>query len=76
MIFDYDRRPDVTILAMVENVVARRPGTRGDGPALLLMSHYDSVPSGPGAGDDASGVAIVLETLRALGHREPLDNAT
>jgi acetylornithine deacetylase/succinyl-diaminopimelate desuccinylase-like protein len=49
----------------VRNVVARLAGTR-PGPALLLAAHYDSVPSGPGAGDDASGVAAILETLRAL----------
>jgi hypothetical protein len=51
----------------VRNLVAR---WRGAGPpsrkALLLSAHYDSVPSGPGAGDDASGVAAILESLRAL----------
>ena len=34
--------------------------------ALMLCAHDDSVTDGPGAGDDASGVAVVLETLRAL----------
>jgi hypothetical protein len=38
----------------------------GDGPEVLLMAHTDSVPRGPGAGDDASGVATILETIRAL----------
>ena len=38
----------------------------GDGPALVLMAHYDSVPAGPGASDDLSGVATILETIRAL----------
>lgn len=33
---------------------------------LLLLAHYDSVPTGPGAGDDAAGVATVLETARML----------
>ncbi len=33
---------------------------------LLLLAHYDSVPTGPGAGDDAAGVATVLETARLL----------
>jgi hypothetical protein len=49
------------------NIVAR---WRGSGPAgkkaLLLSAHYDSVRRGPGAGDDASGVAAILEGLRAL----------
>jgi hypothetical protein len=39
------------------------PGTE---PEVLLMAHTDSVPRGPGAADDASGVATILETIRAL----------
>ncbi|HWM61781.1 MAG TPA: M20/M25/M40 family metallo-hydrolase, partial [Rhizomicrobium sp.] len=38
----------------------------GSGKAILLMAHTDSVAAGPGAADDASGVAILLETIRAL----------
>ena len=38
----------------------------GDGKAILLVAHLDSVAAGPGAGDDASGVAAVVETVRAL----------
>jgi hypothetical protein len=38
----------------------------GDAPEVLLMAHTDSVPRGPGAADDASGVATILETIRAL----------
>ena len=49
----------------VANVVARLPG-RSPGPAVLLSAHHDSVPAGPGAADDGSGVAIVLEIARAL----------
>src|SRR5262249_49535848 len=60
--------------SQVLNVVARLPG---GGPAckkaLMLCAHYDSVPEGPGAGDNASGVAAVLETLRALKASPVLD---
>ena len=49
----------------VSNVVARVPG-RGGGAPVLLSVHYDSVPAGPGASDDGSGVAIALEIGRAL----------
>ncbi len=38
----------------------------GRGKAIVMMAHYDSVPAGPGASDDESGVATVLETTRAL----------
>ena len=54
-----------TRVAMVENVVARIVGSEG-GPAVLLMAHYDTRPTTPGAGDDASGVATILETARTL----------
>jgi hypothetical protein len=58
----------------VRNIVARR---RGTGPtnkkALLLSAHHDSVRVGPGAGDDASGVASILEALRAINAGPPLE---
>jgi acetylornithine deacetylase/succinyl-diaminopimelate desuccinylase-like protein len=38
----------------------------GEGKAIVLLAHYDSVPAGPGASDDKSGVVTVLETARAL----------
>jgi acetylornithine deacetylase/succinyl-diaminopimelate desuccinylase-like protein len=50
----------------VENVLAVLPGRDRDAPAVLIMSHYDSVPGSPGAADDASGVAASLEIARAL----------
>src|SRR5438045_3472311 len=34
----------------VENVLARQKGTTA-GPAVLLVGHYDSVPTGTGASD-------------------------
>jgi hypothetical protein len=49
----------------VWNVLARVPG-RTPGAAVLLMAHYDGVPASPGAGDDGSGSAVLLETLRAI----------
>ena len=39
----------------VENIVARWKGTRGSNDAVALVAHYDSVPAGPGAGDDGAG---------------------
>jgi MFS family permease len=57
-----------------ENVLARLEGTNDSGKAFLLMAHYDSVPTGPGASDDGAGVAAMLETLRALKAGPPLKN--
>jgi Peptidase family M28 len=48
------------------NVVATFGGYPKGGDALLLAAHYDSVPSGPGASDDGTGVAILLEIARIL----------
>ena len=58
----------------VENVAARLKGGGDGGKAVLLASHYDSVPTGAGASDDGSGVAAVLETARALKAGAPLKN--
>lgn len=55
----------------VENILVRLKGS-SDGQALLFVAHYDSVPTGPGASDDASGVAALLETMRALKEGPPL----
>jgi hypothetical protein len=63
--------------AVVRNVMATIPGSpetsssakspplKSTG-AVLMVAHYDSVPSGPGAADDAASVAAILETIRAL----------
>lgn len=50
--------------ATVSNIVAGV--SPGSGKRILLMAHTDSVAAGPGAGDDVSGVATILETIRAL----------
>jgi hypothetical protein len=55
----------------VKNVLARLPG-REPGKSVLLMAHYDSVGAGPGAGDDMSGVATILEVARILKAGPPL----
>ena len=62
------------VAGTVENIVARVKGTSGSPDAIALVAHYDSVPSGPGAGDDGAGVAALLETLRALRAGPPLRN--
>jgi hypothetical protein len=48
------------------NIVAHVDGSDPGSGAVLLASHYDSVPAGPGAGDDGNGVASILEIARIL----------
>lgn len=52
-------------VATVHNVRARIPGTRPTG-RVLLVAHYDSVPTGPGASDNGANVAALVEVARAL----------
>ena len=62
------------VAGRVSNILVRLPGSRPSRLAVLLMAHYDAVPASPGAGDDGSGVATLLETLRALKSGPPLQN--
>jgi hypothetical protein len=56
-----------------ENIIARLPGTANT-RSVMLAAHYDSTRRGPGAGDDAHAVAVLLETLRALRQSAALRN--
>ncbi len=61
------------------NVVAVIPGTDPSAGAILLGAHYDSrtadiadgVSLAPGANDNATGVAVLLEVARQLADVEP-----
>lgn len=55
------------VCATVQNLLVEIEGEARTG-AIALAAHYDSVPAGPGAGDDGSGVATLLEIARALRH--------
>lgn len=72
---DVVARPDFgqVFAARVRNVIARIPGTDSTG-SVLLMSHFDSVPTSPNANDGGLGVATLLETVRAVQAGPPLRN--
>jgi Peptidase family M28 len=50
------------------NIIATPPNFEpsNNPDTVLLAAHYDSVPAGPGAGDDGAGVAAVMEIARIL----------
>lgn len=48
------------------NVVATKQGAVRPEEIIVVGAHYDSVPGSPGANDNASGVAVVLEAARVL----------
>jgi aminopeptidase YwaD len=49
-----------------QNVVATDPNESPNLPLVIIGGHYDSVPVGPGANDNASGTATTLEIARQL----------
>lgn len=51
----------------VEGVLAE---VEDDAPTVVIGAHYDSVEGSPGANDNASGVASVLELARVLRARQ------
>ena len=54
------------------NVIATLRGTVNPDLVYIVSSHYDSVEAGPGADDDSSGTAALLEAARVLaGHPLP-----
>jgi Zn-dependent M28 family amino/carboxypeptidase len=54
------------------NLVTTRKGTVRHSEILLLGAHYDSVRGSPGANDNASGVAALLEIARMFYAVEPM----
>lgn len=53
-----------------ENLEVTRQGTQAD-QILLIGAHYDSVEGSPGANDNASGVAALLELSRLFRQTQP-----
>jgi len=50
----------------IRNLEVKLPGTDAEGKTVVVGAHYDSVAGSPGADDNASGTAAVLELARLL----------
>jgi len=48
------------------NIFVDLPGTDLAGEVLLISAHFDAVPGSPGADDDGTGTAAILELARVL----------
>jgi aminopeptidase YwaD len=48
------------------NIVAEKEGSLSPDNVLIIGAHYDTVPGSPGADDNASAVAVLLEMARHL----------
>jgi Zn-dependent M28 family amino/carboxypeptidase len=67
--FTVERRAFTVRGAEVANIVATLPGSE---PGVIVFgAHYDSVPTTPGADDNASGVAVLLELARRAALTQP-----
>jgi hypothetical protein len=65
---------DRGLVGNAENIIAKMEGANPQ-RTILLMAHYDSKPNTIGAGDDASGIAAILESVRAIkSQQEALQN--
>ncbi|MBS3930236.1 MAG: M28 family peptidase [Sphingomonadales bacterium] len=57
--------------AKTVNLIGVLPGRDRNAPAVLLMSHHDSVWGSPGAPDDSAGVVTALEVARQVAGKGP-----
>ncbi len=64
--FTYLRRDGYNIEAMMTDTESDVSDSR-----ILLVAHYDTVPNSPGADDNASGLAVLLEVARVLAEKLP-----
>ena len=64
--------PRAALDGKTANVIATLRGTVNPELVYVVSSHFDSVEAGPGADDDTSGTAALLEAARVLaGHPMP-----
>ena len=55
----------------VSNLVVERKGSRSPGKIVVVGAHYDTVPITPGADDNASAVAMMIEVARLVAPDRP-----
>lgn len=55
----------------VRNLEAVLPGVEEGGESVVIGAHYDTAAGSPGADDNASGVAAILELARMLRDAQP-----
>lgn len=58
------------------NIIASADGWDASLPTPLLGAHYDTVSGTPGADDNASGIAVLLEVARIMAQQTPFHGAS
>jgi len=64
--------PSSPVVNLIGILPASGPEADHEAPAVMLMAHYDSTATSPGAADNSTGVAAALETVRAIKARGPI----
>ncbi len=62
--YDLTEQPYQVEKLAVRNIIAERRGTDQPDRVIVVGAHYDTVVGSPGADDNASGVAVLLELAR------------
>lgn len=66
MAYDVNEEPFDALGAEARNLIVKKSGTSRANEIVLLGAHYDTVSTTPGADDNASAVAVLLEVARHL----------
>jgi hypothetical protein len=66
-------KKDEEVKLTIHNIMVRVKGTASSG-VIVVMQHYDSVRSGPGANDDGTAVAAALDSLHSITELPKLKN--
>jgi Zn-dependent M28 family amino/carboxypeptidase len=64
--YEVDRQTYMIGAQEVANIVAEQPGARKKEEIVVVGAHYDTVETTPGADDNASAVAVLIETARLV----------
>ncbi len=67
-----DRSPDEEVLSLHNIIAVRKSKSSNQSKKkLMLLAHYDSVPTGPGASDDGVGTSALIEIARMFKQEPP-----
>jgi Zn-dependent M28 family amino/carboxypeptidase len=64
--YDVERQTYMIGSQEVGNIVAEQPGGQRKDEIVIVGAHYDTVSTTPGADDNASAVAVLIETARLV----------
>ncbi len=69
--YEVERQPFKVRGKVCENLQATRRGSKAPDTMMLMCAHYDSAKDCPGANDNASGIAAMLEVSRYFSRIDP-----